>query len=283
MKWFLFILITFSILPICFGYREALTSTFFDRYGAERSLLGFLSGDNYWTGYNTFLNVTYNNINKTNASEWCLNDVCIDSWADVNFTYSEGFGIDILGDVISVNTSEIQDRVEGSCPVGSSIRVINEDGTVSCQSSTGGNDTERVDGLIDWKENVTSSNCSDGYVAYGIYENGTMKCKESQGGSTVTYNESGTITVSSGFGSGQSTSFYADVTQVLVEGNGKFSVNITSTIGQKFIKRSRREDTWQLLYPDFTVGNGANNASLQIDLFDAADGEYNYTFWYREN
>jgi len=53
-------------------------------------------------------------------------------------------GVGLTGGVITgsgtlaVDTVVVQRRVNNSCPVGSSIRVINVDGTVTCQTDTGG-------------------------------------------------------------------------------------------------------------------------------------------------
>jgi hypothetical protein len=47
-----------------------------------------------------------------------------------------GTGITVGADAISVNTSVIQSRVAGTCAAGSSIRTINSDGTVVCQTDT---------------------------------------------------------------------------------------------------------------------------------------------------
>lgn len=48
--------------------------------------------------------------------------------------YSAGTGLNMSSNQFSVDTSLIQTRVNQSCSAGSAIRVINSDGTVSCES-----------------------------------------------------------------------------------------------------------------------------------------------------
>jgi len=82
---FLFIyLIVFLIsCNVAFGYRSALIAPGLDRYSAERDLLGFLNGNNNWTGNNTFLNLT--GIDSINSSEfWITDEGILDNVIDIN-------------------------------------------------------------------------------------------------------------------------------------------------------------------------------------------------------
>ena len=115
---------------------------------------------------------------------------------DDNTLYTAGGGLTLSGDQFSVDTSLIQARVDQACSAGSAIRVINQDGSVTCQSvsGAGGGDITAVyagTGLLGGSETGdatlsadpgylqrrVSSSCAAGNAIRVINADGTVSCE----------------------------------------------------------------------------------------------------------
>ena len=72
--------------------------------------------------------------------------VTCESDTDTNTLYTAGSGMALSGTTFSVNTAAIQARVTGNCAVGSAIRSIAANGTVTCESVGGGSSTHMAFG-----------------------------------------------------------------------------------------------------------------------------------------
>ncbi|MFC2046468.1 hypothetical protein ACFLTC_02990 [Chloroflexota bacterium] len=97
---------------------------------------------------------------------------------DDNTEYSNGLGLKLAGTEFSVDTSAIQRRVTGDCIAGSSIRVINDDGTVQCEEDTVG--TGGGDG------DITAVYPGDGLTGGGVSGDVTLTVALGVSGSATT-------------------------------------------------------------------------------------------------
>jgi hypothetical protein len=84
--------------------------------------------------------------------------------ADDDTQYTAGTGLALSANSFSVNFATTQRRVAGACAAGSSIRTINSDGTVVCETDT---DTDTT----------YSTSCPAGQYVSALSSSGTATCR----------------------------------------------------------------------------------------------------------
>lgn len=109
---------------------------------------------------------------------------------DQDTTYSAGTGLSLAGTVFSADTGYLQRRVSQSCNAGSSIRVINADGTVTCETDDG-NAYSAGTGLnlagftfsadTNYLQRRVSGTCGAGSSIRVINPDGTVTCETDDG------------------------------------------------------------------------------------------------------
>ncbi|MCP4002166.1 MAG: hypothetical protein GY727_14750 [Gammaproteobacteria bacterium] len=115
--------------------------------------------------------------------------VSCESDNDTNTTYSAGSGLNLSGTTFSVDPAETQNRVTQGCAAGFSIRVINLDGTVSCESDNDTNTTYSAGSGLNLSgttfsvdpaetQNRVTQACGAGSSIRQINQNGTVSCEQ---------------------------------------------------------------------------------------------------------
>jgi len=114
---------------------------------------------------------------------------------DDDTTYSAGTGLDLVGTTFNADTAYLQRRVSGTCGTGNAIRVVNADGTVTCEpvggaggditavnagtGLTGGGTSGDVtlDADTTYLQRRVGSTCAAGSSIRVIAEDGTVTCE----------------------------------------------------------------------------------------------------------
>jgi hypothetical protein len=90
---------------------------------------------------------------------------------DTNTTYTAGTGLTLSSNQFSVDTSAIQQRVGGTCAAGNAIRVVNANGTVTCEPVPPGDITSVTTGATSGLTGGTTS--GDASLAVSFAGTGT--------------------------------------------------------------------------------------------------------------
>ncbi len=137
------------------------------------------------------------------AVPYALNAETLDGY-DSNFfqqRITTGLGLSFTDSTLSVNTSTVQSRVTGVCADGNAIRVINADGSVTCEPDDG-TSYEAGTGItiVGTTLNVDTATvqsrvtgvCADGHAIRTIGTDGTVTCEATGGGDiTAVYSGNG--------------------------------------------------------------------------------------------
>ena len=108
----------------------------------------------------------------------CLNGECIANWASalsftLNISGTQGVIVNSTGGnlTFSLNSSYAQRRVSSGCAIGSSIRVIDEDGTVTCETDSGSIDGS---GTANYLAQFSDSDTLTDSIMFGNSDNVTV-------------------------------------------------------------------------------------------------------------
>jgi hypothetical protein len=112
--------------------------------------------------------------------------VNLSSLQDGNTTYTAGTGLSLVSGQFSVNTNTIQARVNNACTVGSSIRSIDDAGTVTCETDddttyTAGTGLSLASGQFSVNTATiqarVATSCGAGNSIRAIDSSGTVTCE----------------------------------------------------------------------------------------------------------
>lgn len=122
---------------------------------------------------------------------------------DANTTYTAGTGLNLSGGQFSIVPTTVQSRVTGTCGVGSSIRVINQDGSVICQADTVGvtsSGTITTGSLAGWASGTAIGSSGLTYSGSTLNAGGGLNIGTSSGANQGNISMSGYIQSSQAYG-----------------------------------------------------------------------------------